>query len=226
MTTELQHLRLNRIDLVDKGANPGAAVVLVKRDDSQEEPVSEKDKTPTVEDLQAQLAVEVQKREDAEAKLAEAKNDEGVTKRIADLEKEAKDAKAEADRNRDKLEKIEEETERREFIAKATEFEAAFGSPEVFGPILRKAHKTLNEDERKTLDGLLESVTKMVRDSALFREIGGGRDGETGGAWDKIQKNAAEKYPDKPKADAVSLYLKTAEGRKLHKAYRKEQEGE
>ena len=83
MGTKLEGLRYRRIDLVDKGANRAALVMLCKRaDNTEEDGMVENAKEPTVEEMQAQLKVatlerqvaeEVAKRASVELELAKTK---------------------------------------------------------------------------------------------------------------------------------------------------------
>jgi len=212
MTTTLKGLRINRIDFVDRGANPGARVCLFKRD-TQEEVVS--NETPTVEELQAQLEAEVTKRQEAEAKLQETGE---VSKRVTELEQKLA-------KSQDEVKDLREADEMRHAIVKAEKIEEIFGPAADFAPMLRKIYRTLDETERKAWDEKVTGAVELVKEAAHFKEIGSGGTDGAGDAYSKLEKAARTKYPDKSTADAVSAFLRTAEGKELHKQYRKEQEG-
>lgn len=242
MTTHLRKLKISAIGLVDKGANPGAFIALFKRDKEGN------NMAKTVEELQADLVKVTKRADEAEAVIAKAKKEadaeaakvkkeaeekaalekkqEGdVQKRITDLEKEAEDAKAGAAKDRDKVEKLETANALRESIEKAAQYGDLFGKPEDFGPLLMKFDRTLDNEGRKQWHGLLSGATKALKDSKLFAEMGvpGGSGGDT---WEKIEKAAAAKYPDKGSAQAISDFLATKEGKELNKQYVQELKGE
>ena len=134
MTTKLEGLEIDRVDFVDKGANPGAHITLFKRDTT----MAEKDvKTePEATDAVAKRVAELEKRAtDAEAKAKEAT--EQVTK-----------ANEQALKAAERIAKLEEAREHNEFVAKAAKF-SAIAKADDFAPIYRKIHNTLSEKERE-----------------------------------------------------------------------------
>ena len=237
MTTHLRHLKIRAIGLVDKGANPGAFIALFKRDTKPEDRLMADKKT--AEEL---LKAATKRADEAEAVIAKAKEDadaeaakvakeaadkaeaekkaEGdVQKRVADLEKRAEGAETE-------LAKVQEANELREAVAKAGEISDLFGPADEFAPILRKIHKTLNEDERKVWDEKVASGQKIIKEAAHFKEIGAGGQDEGGDEYEKIVKAATDKHADIPVEDAVTKYLETKDGKVAYKVYLKSLTGE
>jgi hypothetical protein len=197
--------------------------VFFKRDEEQQ--VSDNDKTPTVEEFnelkkradeaEAKAAEATQKLQDAETKLEEGGE---VSKRLQDLEKRLEERDTE-------VKDLREAEEMRQAIAKAEELETLFGPAAESAGIISKIDNTLNEDERKKWREKVDGALELIKQSQHFTELGvSGERGESGDAYQRLEQAAVKKFSDVSKAEAVSKFLTTDEGKKLYKAYREEED--
>jgi hypothetical protein len=99
------------------------------------------------------------------------------------LSKRAEDAEALAYAERDaRLHK--------EFVAKAAEFESLPGvTPESFGPVLKSAAESLDDETYGTLLSVLKAANEAVTTGSLFEEIG--KVGQTTTGDSELEKAAA-----------------------------------
>ena len=235
-TTRLKNLTINEISLVDRGANPGARMLLMKRDAGPPglhgEPVMADDKTaPTLEDLEK--AVQAATDDNAKVTAEKAK----LEAETADLRKQLADASAAAAAKaaaestdltkrleaettaRASLEKrlaqLEDERELGQYIAKAADYKHLPMTPVELAPALRAISKLAPEH--------VEVITKML--SATSEQLGKALDAlpfvrpdvPTGAAAElqgMIDKRMAEKgEAEHVASDAV---LKTEAGRRAY----------
>jgi hypothetical protein len=217
MKNLLKRLRLNRIDLVDVPANPGAEVMIVKRY-TEDEPMADKNtdpvETPAVDEPVSEPTAAVVEKDDA------------VAKRLVELEKRAQESEAREKKLQEEIAKRNEAEEVRVFVEKATGLEG-FGDATVFGPIYRKIHKTLNDEARATIDRVFGSLSEVVKQSAVFTEAGDEGASTVDASADpytQIQKKAAAKYPDMDEPAAIRKYLDTPEGKDLYRKYTESKE--
>ena len=206
MTTRLVDLVIDRVDFVDKGANPGAHITLFKRDTT----MADKNEATDAEVQKRMVYLETQVA-DAEAKAKEATEQLGKSvERIATLESQSRD--------------LVEKSEHAEFVAKAGQYNSIMKADD-FAPILRKIHKTLSEDERKVWYQWLGSLNTVAKTSALFQEIGVGGSPEGGSAYEKLEKMAAEIRKAEPTLTPEKAFNKAVRsdaGAKLYDEYLKE----
>lgn len=230
MAKKLKGLKLDRIDLVDKGANPGAMITLFKRDTMAEKPTPEQQ----IEALTKSVADLTKRATDAEAEVLKLKakpveppKPEDVLKGASPevqalikstnerLEKAEKDARE----NRERLEKAEEKAELESFTKRAEEL-SGIGIAKSHAPILRKIAKALTADENKEFDRVLKALQEQVAKGALFVALGadGGEDGAEPLA--KIEKmatdRAAKSAGKETYQQAYSAILETPEGKQLY----------
>jgi hypothetical protein len=200
--------RFDRVDLVDKGANldlttnDGSHVMLFKRETPTEknempDPVKkeaeQENKSPTVEELQAQLATEKKRAEEAEAALAksaEKKEDKQVPtdpveflksapKEVADLFKSIQSdlatAKADAQESKN-IAKAEREKRKLVEFTKSAEQSLSHleGDAATKGKLLLDLSEKLSQDEFKSVSEMLVAADKKVEKSSLFSEVGRG----------------------------------------------------
>ena len=203
----IKKMVLNRIDFVDVGANPDAFITLYKRKHMPEPETPE-----ATEDMAKQLEALSKRVTDAEANAKEA-----TDKLTASIEKNA----ALETQTKDLVEK----SEHAEFVAKCAGYKAIMKADD-FAPILRKVHKTLSEDERKVFYKWLDGLNDVAKNSVLFKELGVGGSEETGSAYEKLEKMAAEIRKVEPaltKEQAIAKAAKSEAGSKLYSQYLEEE---
>lgn len=190
MPNQLQDLRITAVDFVDRGANPGAHITLMKRDDRMSE----------TKELPAELAERLDKIEAGQV----SDEDRGVIAKIRalfatpketapaeDVQKRIDEAVAAEREKREALEKRLADKEaadlERETVAKAMTL-PVFGE---FGPILHAIRKGVDAETYGTLVATLDRVQAVVNKSALFGPLGS--DGEDTEATDKIEQLVNER---------------------------------
>lgn len=235
MKNWLSRLRITRVALVDKGANPDADLVLAKRDDD-----TKKAEHATMEECMAaehdeekckELMAAMKRAEGdhmADQKLAEdvakAQAEVADLKKRLDTEAEAR-KKAEAD-----IQKMRDAEITKAFVTKAQGLSHLPGNePAKFGPILQKMYAGLTEEEAKLADQILAGADNQLATSKLLEELGTGSGGFVGTVWEKMQKMAAqliEKSGDGKLTEAQAmkrLSETNPEFRALEKQYDEEQ---
>lgn len=182
---KLTNLQLEAVALVDRGANPGAQITLFKR--HKEETMTDKER---LEQMQAERDAFQKRAEAAEAKVAEltkepdpdpvAKADPVVKAEIEKARQEAAEAKAE-------IAKMREQSEIREYVAKAAAF-PGLGEPPAVGPVLRKIARALTDEEYAAFDQSLTALHKQAE--PLFREFGKSGDTDAATPEDRLDRLA------------------------------------
>ena len=241
----LVDLVVDRVDLVDEGANSAAFIKLYKRKEME----TGMDFNEIISKLKPEHAEVIQ------AELAKAKAE--VPKEIA---KELSDTKVELEAVKAELEKFKEEVKKSKEPAQEENFEEILKS---LDPAVQKAFKTLQaqkeaaeqvakqlkeqkEEEEaiakaKALKALpveedklvqvvkgisddvyeiLKSAAKVLEESEIFKEIGKGKDGvNSTDAWTRIEKKAEEiaKRDNITKEKAISVVIN--ENPELYKEY-------
>ncbi len=197
-------LRLNRVDFVDKGANPGAHITLAKRAPTEDRQMADsKDVLPEgvakrLADLEAEKVALNERVAKAEAKSAEAeqKANEQAQTVAKMLEDRAKDAALVVAKGLDKLGKV-EETAHLLFVAK----------------------RTMDADTYAQLEQKLSAANAQLKTSKLFGVLGS--DGDAGLASEMdtlVAKRMQEKGEDK--GTAMLAVLGTPEGKQAWNAIR------
>lgn len=207
MSKTLKNLRLDRIDVVDKGANQDSRILIVKRDASCP---PNKEKKPMTDEEKAAAATaeaEAKKRADEAEAVAKRQADE-----IAIAKREAAEAKAE-------IAKMRDERERDQFIAKSKDFKA-YGPADTLWQDLRDISKALGPDRFAKFEQTLRAVQTQAESSALFKEVGASGYGDSLSPWAKIEKAVAEQVQKSggvlTKEAAMTAYLNTPEGKALY----------
>lgn len=198
-------LRLNRVDVVDKGANPGAHITLAKRAPTEERQMADsKDVLPEgvakrLADLEAEK-VEMAKRlkvaEDTAAENAKAAKEqaEAVAKMLEDR---AKDSALSVAKGLDKLPGKVDETAHLLFVAK----------------------RKFDETDYATFEKMLTACHNQIKASKLFSVAGVDADGEATSAMDTlVTKRMTEKGEDK--GTAMLAVMSTPEGKQAWNALR------
>lgn len=210
MTTKLTNLRLERIDVVDKGAAPDSRILICKRDDplTKEHRMTDEEKAKMEAEMKAKKAAEeageAKKRAELETIAKKAQDDLAiVTKRNEELAERV--AKMEGDRERD------------QFIAKAAGFRH-YGPADSLWQDLRDISKALGAERFAKFETRLKAVAKQVDEGKLFTELGvSGAEGPIS-PMAQIEKLAAERVAkgQETKEQALTAILQTDAGRKLY----------
>ena len=187
----LRRLKLDRVDLVGAGANPGAYVALHKSDEPRTNETGE-----TIETM-SETSVEVEAVEAVEP-VAEV-----TVEPVAEIEPAAEPelvaasretvTKAEHDAVVEQLAKMQENAELREFtdIAKS-ELGSLPEKPEAMGALLRKCKSALSESEYQSLFRLLKAANAQTDTSALFAQYGNPTETDAVSVEDQVTAKAKE----------------------------------
>lgn len=211
----IEELRLDNVDLVDKGANQAAFVQLWKRDSQGEgEANMPKDGAPTVEELQKALADEQAAKAKLEQDLADAaKQNATEVEKALTAEREARETlekqlQAEVAR-REKNEAIDLVKTRYAHIAKADDL----AEPVAI------AKRTLDPKVWAAIDKALADASASY--AKVFGELGHSDDGQpsvaSGEGLGAIAKSLRDKDPTLSEARARILAADTPEGKALIK---------
>jgi hypothetical protein len=225
VTTRLRRLQYTKVALVDRGANPLAHIQLFKRDD----PMS---KSPTADELAAQLAEVTKAKEEAEAKVAALTAEvekltpkpepapEDVEKALPEaVQKELAKLRKQAEEDRAAVAKMQEERDRAAAIRKAADYKP-LGAPDDLGAFLyeiRRADPRLAD----RFDAMAKGWTEQLRQSALFKAVGHDAiDADSPeGQLDALAKRHATEHKTTYEQGYAAV-MQTAEGARLYKAIR------
>ncbi len=201
MPRKLRRLKLDRVDLVDSGANPGANITLFKhRTESPSAgtrrvhisavPKETEKVTKTADELQAAHDAEMtESRELAAARLTEIEELRAdVERTVSEADTDSAEVQKQLDDVTSRVEKTEIENAElrkadrvRTFIAKAK----AYDLPEQIAPMLMEADEHFSEDSKQQFDGLLA----QAKTEKLFAQLSDpGAEGED--AATRLQKAA------------------------------------
>lgn len=215
MATRLTELIIDRIDLVDKGANGEAHVTLFKRDFGGKKMKAEK---PKGDELPIDDEEEIMEKRNGDAmdvinkRLDElSKANETIAKANADLKAEnaaltERVAKAEADAtsDRDQLAFLKglRETEEAEKIAKRCGLETTDANVS----LVRKMRSALTPEEFTSWEAAMIAKAAQVEEALTITKGHGSDAPATGKAWDTISKRADELVASEKiaKADAIA----------------------
>lgn len=184
-------LRLNRVDVVDKGANPGAHITLAKRAITEERLMADtKDILP-----------------------------EAVAKRLADLEADNKAlsasvAKAEADAKEqaETVAKMVETAAKAEAVTVAKGFDKLPGKTDEIAHLLFVAKRKFDAADYAAFVTVLKAADAQIKAGKLFGVTGVDSDGDTASKVDQmIAKRMTEKNETRPQA--LRAIQDTPEGR-------------
>lgn len=239
MANLLRKLRITKVDRVEEGANSEAHIVLFKRrddvthEDAPQDSVKKENRSMSVdvETLEPEvkaLLVEVEKaRDEAVAKAAAleaekaefeklAAEPEDVLKGVpAEIRKRIEDAESE-------VAELRKSERRREFLAKASEFEAV-GSADELAPVLSEVAASVDAETYKTLERLLKAANAQIAEGKLFDEAGTAHAGERDALNSIDEKaDALVKAKSITKEQAITEVLAAEPG--LYDEYRKAKE--
>lgn len=203
MATRLKGLRIDRVDFVDKGANPGALITLAKR------------ATVTQERKMAELPEEVAKRIADQAEAIEA-----LTKR-ADAA-EAKQKETEAFQKAAETKLAEEVTKREAVEAESIAKALVLPGIEEKVPFVQTVKRMLGAEWPK-MEGVLKALAVADRTSEIFKEVGSdhGR-GIAKDGYDRINEIAdslVAKGDFKTRTAALPAAMNTPEGKAAYADY-------
>lgn len=208
MPTLLKHLTLDRIDVVDDGANQGARITLFKRNKETRMPESEQVETPASE------PVELLKRlADAEAAHAE------IAKRL-------KAAEEKAAAGEEEIAKLRDRQEREDAIAVAKRV-AAVAPVDDLAEIVRTAKRAFTPEVYAKFESVLTAAQTRLASGKLFAEIGKGGDGAGASSADKLDAMVKQEVLKRDgKATYAMVYAdltkSNPEARALYEAIQKE----
>jgi len=242
MTAKLTQLKLDHIALVDRGANPDAHIVLLKRDTSM---------TDTEKETAAKLAAAEAALTKANAELAELKSagtvtsdletlkkqhaqaEQALTKERTELQEQLEKRTKEVATAREEVAKIKQQRRRENFIKRAHELTGLPGAPaDDFAEILDHVEAGLHavvpdkaEKEFGKLNQLLSSWNAIVGKSAILQEVGRTTVGAFRGAAAQLDHLAKEVQAADPKLTYAKAYEKVMlENPELYRKYQTEQE--
>lgn len=238
----LRRLKLDRVDLVGAGANPGAYVALHKSEqartnetDANIPVMTEAEKAAkAAEDAKLEAAAKAATEKTEAEQAAKAKADaEAEAKKAAELEKQKADekiavTKAEHEAVAKKLADAEAEIAKmrdEQELAKFTEIaKSELGSlpekAETMGALLRKAKGALDEAEFQSLFRLLKAANAQSDTSVLFKQFADGNDDEPQSAEEQITAKAEELRKADPSLTIEQATAKVmADSPELRKAY-------
>ena len=184
-------LRLNRVDVVDKGANPGAHITLAKRAITEERLMADtKDILP-----------------------------EAVAKRLADLEADNKalsvsvaKAEAEAKEQAETVAKMVETAAKAEAVTVAKGFDKLPGKTDEIAHLLFVAKRKFDASDYEAFVTVLKAADAQIKAGKLFSVTGVDADGDTASKVDQmIAKRMTEKNETRPQA--LRAIQDTPEGR-------------
>ena len=195
-------LKVNRVDLVDAGANPGAHIALAKRHDLNPEPRMAKDNegTPPVD-------------ADVAKRLAEAETTNvALAKRVEEIEARATVAETELSKALDKQELAEAEAVAKGLTLPNITDKAAF---------IRTAKRALG-DEWPKMEAVLKAYEAQVAAGELFSEKGSDSSVAAEAGYGRLEQMADKLVTDgiaKTHADGVAKAMQTAEGKRAYGEY-------
>lgn len=225
MPAKLSSLKLDRVDLVPKGANPDAHIVLMKSADAVETVPSDVEKdTKEKESAVENTNTPVDKADTVPAHIQKMLDDQNA--RIEALAKENADNKA-------KLEKAEETAaiekaarERVEFIEKAkTEIPTLKGTPEDKGALVQKLYAGLDKADADAVMDLLKSGDHALK-QVMAEKGETGDDDSSDEAIVKIREKADALQAANPRLTKQQAFKKACdENPALFDEYRAAQKG-
>lgn len=219
----LKNLRINRVDLVDAGANPSAFVTLMKRDDSMELPQELADRLEAVE-KQAQAGTLTDEDRGVLARIRKwftsAEDGEPPDPMVAELAKRDEQlAKA-----NEAIAELRKAREIEQMIAKAREI-GILGKPDDAASVLVKIKGALTDEEFTGLVGKLKAAKAQVDEAGLFKVLGHEGD-DILDPYEKLKAMANERVAKSTTgegwADAFDAVCRTPEGQRLYAEYKKE----
>lgn len=225
MATRLKKLIVDRVDLVDKGANPDAEIALFKRDtDPKAESLTPTKEAPVADDttvdvealaaerdaLQAELdALTEMSDEDLAALrgLELAKSDTPPSIDDTSLPEDVRKALVEADELRVRVAKMERDARLALFVRKAADDYASLAPADELGPALEEIDRVA-PDAAQTLDRLLKAVAARAETSDLFKELGTTSSGKSDADSKFAALVAKAQEAGASRADAMEKVLK------------------
>ncbi len=189
----LRRLKLDRIDLVDAGANPGAHISLFKREGVRSEVSETSDGVTTVPSVATKT-----KEAPPVDETAEETPDAPVEETPAEKPETSKDFAASALRKElqerdEELAELRKEKRMRHFIEKAGDF-STVAEPERLGLLLEEAERVLSDDNQEYLTKILKaakSASEVESTSKIFEQLSQTEVEDE--PWDqKLEKRAKE----------------------------------
>lgn len=196
-------LRLNRVDFVDKGANPGALITLAKRATTEERHMAE-----------PQMDAEVAKRlAEAETKRVE------LEKRLADAEAKAVKAEADAQTNAEAVAKMLEDAAKTEAVNVAKSLSKIPGETDAVAHLIFTAKRKFDAADYESFVTVLKAANAQLAAGKLFAVAGKDSDGSNASDLDQMVQKRMTDHKE-PQHVALSKVLETPEGKAAYSAIR------
>lgn len=163
--------------------------------------------------------------DDEEVRMEDiAKSDlpDDVINKVETIFKQNQEIKEENEQIKKSLHQAREEQRKKEFVAKAEQFQNLAVDSEEFGEVLKTVADSSEEAFDKVMN-VLKSADNILKQNDLFNERGSSLEGQSGGAWGKIEKTAQslmEQDSSLSKEKAINKALK--DNPDLYKEYMKE----
>lgn len=203
MTTVYRKLRLNRVDFVDKGANPGAHITLAKRAPEEERRMAETKTELTPEAVAKQLT---------EANIA-------LEKRLKEAEDKAVKAEAAAKEQAEAVAKMLEDRAKDAALVVAKGLDKLPGKVDETAHLLFVAKRKFDDTDYATFEKMLTACHNQIKASKLFSVAGVDADGEAASDLDQlVSKRMTEKHESQ--SVALRAVLETPEGKAAYSAIR------
>ena len=243
MTSWLRRMQIDKVALVDKGANPDADLVFFKRADVKKRACPEcgeemgeatkcpecgytmekRDMSDTKKDAEriAKLESDLKAAQDEVTKAKAATKDApdvvALQKRVEDAEKAAKETT-------ERLAKMEDARQTELYVRKVKGWGHLPVKADDFAPVLKRIAK-VSETDAQAVEAVLEKANAAIRASGLLREFGGSG-GADADAYSRIQAGAKalmQKDGKLTPEQAEAQFQMTPEGKALYREYEAEQ---
>lgn len=226
MSTKLTKLKIDRIDVVDRPAAPTSKILIAKRgpdcppDEKAKPKAKPEDENPKMEkSMSDKPDSAADEKEDAKKKASEKPEE------AAEMQKRAEEIAVLKRQNLDlaqQIQKINDERERDQYIAKATDLKV-LGPADAAWQYLRDISKALGAERFQKFEKTLRALKNQVDAGELFKEIGASSADDATDPWRKLEKMAADVVTKsagaKTREQALDDILKTPEGNRLYEAY-------
>lgn len=158
-------MKLDRVDLVTAGANPGAHVMIAKF----ESPDIVVDKHAETPDVQPD-GVEADMADVTDVETVAKADFEAVQKQLEDMRKALEDAQAAQAAEAEKVAKMEQDRKAAEFVAKAAEFDR-IGKADELGAVLLEAADGMSAEAYSLLERTLKAANEQLAKGSLFAQF-------------------------------------------------------
>lgn len=163
----LKNLKLDRVDLVTAGANPGASVLIAKFETPPDGDVSNAVEPNAIVEVEVSDQIETVEAPDAPVEEV-SMSDEPQVETVAKADFEALQ-KANTELS-DRIAKMERDAKQAEYVAKAREY-SNLGKADELGALLLAASEAFSAEQYQTLERLLKAANAQVDKGELFAQF-------------------------------------------------------